>query len=119
MKRRGRARLLVGGLLWSLDNAPYHRNLALPASKRLPLPANSPDMHKVVEHAIGLLKQSFKKKFSWDQNVNNGEVSWKTLSELAPLVIKAESVCKDVMSLRKTYEKVIELGGKRVPAPWN
>lgn len=51
------------GILWSFDNDKIHSNTSLWQALKInnknkyPLPANTPDMHKVVEHAIKGFKE--------------------------------------------------------------
>jgi hypothetical protein len=100
---------------WSWDNASWH-DPALASgpfhpSRRLKLPPNSPDMHKVVEHAIGLLKHSFKKEFNKDRTIKTAKQAASLLHQVAHKVITRESIRKDVLSLEKTYRNIIESEG--------
>lgn len=53
--------------MYSFDNDRIHMNpetlasLQINYKNRFPLPPNSPDMHRVVEHCIGRLKTAFRK----------------------------------------------------------
>lgn len=68
-QRRARCRKWPTGqpCLWSFDNDKIHQkaetlvSLKINYKNRLPLPPNSPDMHRVVEHCIGRLKSAFRK----------------------------------------------------------
>jgi hypothetical protein len=125
--------LLVGGLMevlqsrraeaglqenedWvlSFDNATPHTGAAdmVDEGHRFPLPPNSPDMHKVVEHVHPFVCQRMDK---WVQQQGNRKFTMaeckQQLRDIAQQISK-HSVHRDVMSLRDTYSAIVAAGGR-------
>ena len=99
--------------LISYDNAGAHNAAAkdVPGLNKLPLPAKSPDMHKVVEHVHGWLTQKMQ---LWLLQRGATKVTppdaWAELERLFKSY-PTESVAKDVASLPETYQAIIDAGG--------
>lgn len=129
----GEFSLLVGGLMevlqsrrneaglqenedWvlSFDNATPHAGAAdmVDEGHRFPLPPNSPDMHKVVEHVHPFVCQRMD---TWVRQQGNRVLNMaeckQQLQQIAQQISK-DSVHRDVMSLRDTYRAIIAAGGR-------
>lgn len=81
---------------------------------RVPLPAHSHDMHKVIEHVHAYLKQAFKRALmalSPTAPRMQPEAYRSMLEEVFAKVVTADAVGKDVKSLRETYKRIVVLQG--------
>jgi hypothetical protein len=109
-----------GQLIYSFDNDSAH-NKALPhlaaagvlnGSNRAPLPALSPDMHKVVEHTHGTLMQHFNEMMEeLDDSPRTVEFYIKELKKIFFDRITPEMITADTRSLRETYTAIIAAKG--------
>lgn len=107
-------------LVWSFDNDRIHK-AALPELQlrrmisghtRAPLPPSSPDMHKVVEHCIGRLASMVAAELADTEDVQQSVAFWQAKVESMFFGnISAESIAKDVASLRDTYKAIIDVQG--------
>ena len=97
--------LFVGGAVWSMDNVHAHgadADCAALGIKVMRMPPYSPDMHQVVEHAIGYLKDEFQKA-AWAEgrtDCNDPNHWWRLLQGVAERVLTAAYVAKAVDSQR-------------------
>ena len=109
-----------GQLIYSLDNDSAHKK-ALPllkeagvlnGSNRAPLPALSPDMHKVVEHTHALLMYHFNEMLeTLDDSPRSVEFYLEKLREIFFREVTPEIITKDTRSLRASYMAIKEAKG--------
>lgn len=109
---------------YSFDRATPHESAAprfgwQPGSpQRTPLASASPDMNKVVEHAIGRVKQAF-----WEELMKEG--TWgltaakaqKLLQQVALSAVAPASVLADAESLVTTMQVIAAPKGSPVAGP--
>ena len=122
------------GIIWSLDNARAHaaalkghnkkkswQDQGMKGTVHLP-PPYSPDIHQVVEHAIGNLSRELKEQFL--QRAIRREGAYKDMKEVFEL---AQGIFKRVCSpkepgginpilanvkrMKQVYEKIVEVDG--------
>ena len=108
-------------LRFSFDNPPIHnkcplQQIGIEPGHRAPLPPRSPDMHKVLEHIFGTLTRAMNESLARDPHLKGVAKYKEELERLFMEKVTAVSVNKDVLSLRSTYEKIIELEGDWPPA---
>ena len=99
----------LGPPVYSFDNAPIHdmallEVIGITGNDRAPLPARSPDMHKVIEHVFGTLEGAMQNLLHEDPSLSTAPQYKAALVKLFRSVITAESVQKDIRSLRSTYD---------------
>lgn len=103
--------------LYSYDNATVHTSADLgrvgidaalyPEGQRLPLPAKSPDMHKVVEHVHANLASKFRAWHYANASEDLTMLDYRAHMERLFLAeITAQSIAKDVATLHKTYDAI-------------
>ena len=98
--------------LYSFDNASIHdvallsEEMDFDGNDRVPLPPRSPDMHKVIEHVFGTLEGAMQKKLHDNPGLCTAEQYKKVLEKLFRKVITADSVRKDIKSLKGTYDMI-------------
>lgn len=107
-------------IIWSFDNDAVHK-AALPellnrgiltSSNRAPLPPCSPDMHKVVEHCIARLASLVNAELvSTDDAVQSVAYWQQRLVHLFSTQITAPQIARDVQSLKKTHQAIIDAEG--------
>lgn len=117
----------LGPPRYSFDNASAHwsvealERLHIVGDVRFPLPAKSPDMHKVIEHMFGRLKPAFK-DWMYHHPAPRTAVEYMAAVEHLfwhdPAVAAKDVIEKDVASLHGTYEQVIQAKGGLIPKPW-
>ena len=99
------------GVYLSWDRATYHqegtvlKNTGL-KFKRLPVPAQSHDIHKVIEHAINTVKAAARKWFVDHPEVQTMEGIKREFKRLFFEVLTREGIRKDIRSLRYTYRAI-------------
>jgi hypothetical protein len=107
-------------IYYSWDNAPANwRNEDMPSGGfdtacRLPLPPNSPDLHKVIEHCMAHIKGWLQRCVDEDP-FKCTPAYLQEQAELAFKSITAESIRRDVASLPTTYAVVAGEEGETVP----
>lgn len=106
--------------MYSFDNDRIHMNPGTLASlkinykNRFPLPPNSPDMHRVVEHCIGRLKTAFRK---WLYAHPRARTIKQYQAALASLFYKragvagATAIRKDVNKLPALFKEIRAVKG--------
>lgn len=130
------------GPLLSYDNDAIHRicpsKAGFKADSRIPLPANSPDMHKVIEHVVANMKRWADSQWAKQVGVAYGAAENGMHYHKAPVKKKgrsaapkrreplayqqvvrdiffqnvvADSVRRDVSSLHATYNEIVRLNG--------
>ena len=80
----------------------------------LPLPPQSHDMHKVIEHAINTLKGAAKKYFNDHPEIRRAEDVRAAFEKLFYKMVTVEAVRKDIRSLKRTYRVInrsVDRGG--------
>ena len=111
--------LFRGGeaVIMSYDNPAIHKAAAeeleaagFDQKDKLFLPEYSPDIHKVVEHVHGQIKQEFRRRLAKDTRLKSPEQMVRLLKSVFN-GIKAESIKKDVLSLYATFDAIIEADG--------
>lgn len=106
---------------WSFDNDKIHQNknlwraLSIQKKNRYPLPPNSPDMHKVVEHCIHNLKTKFKDFLYKNPKQLTMAEYQKVLKNIFHKEVKAESIKEDVDTLYDTYRGILRARGGQPP----
>lgn len=102
-------------MLYSLDNAPTHKFLIpgeYDVGPILKLPPYSPDLHKVVEHQHALIKRVWysriRKQFP---NEATREEAQELLQQVIKDVVKQDVIERDMISLNRTYCRILELEG--------
>lgn len=110
----------TGKVYVSFDNAQWHNEAAFYAAvrkmglagrvERLPLPPGSPDLHKVVEHTIGLLKRNLTDEVMNDARLRTVE-QFQLAAERVFRRISTAGIQKDIDSLPLTYQAVIDAEG--------
>lgn len=98
-------------ITYSMDNPKVHKNAKLGRISRHELPPNSPDMHKVVEHAHARLKQLFKKAWRSFKGKLTAKNAWALLEQCAVQTCRARTIGADCGTLAATYRRIIELEG--------
>lgn len=108
------------GWLLSMDNEKIHgtgwkqikQELNLDESKRLPLPAKSPDMHKVIEHVMAIIKSEFRKELGRLPNERlTAQGYCDLLKNIFDNKITKTGVMRDVESLVDTYKAIVARKG--------
>jgi hypothetical protein len=97
--------------MYSFDHAPIHEasgweHIIHDASKRLPLPPYSADMHRVVEHSHGIIASEFQKWLYKNPTLNQPVDYQNAVREIAYKHITPASVEADVKKLKPLYSKV-------------
>lgn len=107
--------------IFSLDNSPVHETAeqVVDVPSRAPLPPYSPDMHKVIEHTFNWLNHSLKNVIPYIDPKQHSIHFWGNLVQDMYCSLPVESVRKDVESLRRTYQWIIENLGKRATRGYN
>lgn len=110
--------------IYSFDNWSGHKRAAddlcidVAFGNRAPLPAHSPDMHKVIEHVFNNIEREFGRRLWFQPAARSIErymnVLEDILNEYDPAWIRA-----DIESLYDTYHHIISRGGKRAEPPFN
>lgn len=101
----------LGDPVYSFDNARIHdmsllETIGIDGSDRAPLPARSPDMHKVIEHVFGTLEGAMQRELHDRPDLCTAEQYKATLERLFRSLITAQSVRKDISSLKDTYDVI-------------
>lgn len=104
------------GPIFSFDNAPIHQGadlqkLELDGPKRAPLSPSSPDMHKCIEHVFGTMVQAMQRCLARNLSMSTAEEYKAKVQDLFMSCITAESVQKDVASLKSTYRAIQAANG--------
>lgn len=99
------------GVFISMDNATYHKADVLKDVKGLkctllPVPPQSHDIQKVVEHAINTLKAAADDYFNDHPEISKIDDIKAAFEMLFKTHITAESVQKDIRSLPGTYRTI-------------
>lgn len=104
----------VGPFL-SMDNATWHAagNLKVEGNKtvkdcKLPLPAMSPDLHKIIEHVNNRVKSAFAKKLAEDPRKYSADELRAMFEEcfFAQDINGSKIIDADIHSLKQTMEVV-------------
>lgn len=105
--------------IYSFDNDSIHTAAVaqlraagiLTDTNRAPLPARSPDMHKVVEHVMAHMARGMQELLTMAPE--GADVEWykEKLEEWFYEHISAESIAADVASLKETYQQVVKVLG--------
>jgi hypothetical protein len=109
-----------GQIIYSFDNDRAHTKAVpyleaagvLNSSNRAPLPALSPDMHKVVEHTHALLMYHFNEMMeTLDDRPRSVDFYIEKLREIFFREVTPEIITKDTRTLRATYRAIIAADG--------
>ena len=106
--------------LFSFDDPPIHQTADLSRagikrSQRVPLPARSPDMHKVIEHCFGIVSRAMNKSLLRNSSIRSIEDYKAELQRLFFTCITQEGIAKDVDSLVHTYQSI---ASKDIEGSW-
>lgn len=111
--------LLVLGEEWSYDNPSIHdadlSSLGITELNRYPLPPQSGDMHKVIEHVHAILCGAMSAWVARNPKVTKAADLRAKMRELFFEVINPTSVSADVASLPKLWRWIKDNGGKYSP----
>ena len=108
--------------LYSWDNDKIHQGadltkVGITAADRFELPELSSDMHKVVEHVHAWLQLKMQE---WLEGKEEAKITAQDckdeLTRLFEQELTAESIKRDVASLKATYQAVIDHRGGYIPA---
>ncbi len=105
------------GPIFSFDNAPIHQGadlqgLQLVGAKRAPLSPSSPDMHKCIEHVFGTMSRAMNNSLHKNATLTTAAQYRAEVERLFNTCITADSVQKDVATLKETYNAIRhEVGG--------
>lgn len=111
-------------LVYSFDNDAVHQGAMeelqqrglITNSNRAPLPPNSPDMHKVVEHSIARLTSMVNSELAHTEDLVLPVEHWRSrLEQMFLTGITAASIRADVASLKATYQAIIDVAGSWPP----
>jgi hypothetical protein len=99
----------IGGPYYSWDNASWHQaadlsTIGIKHEHRLPLPPNSPDMHKVIEHVVGNTKRRMKECLCDNAALTSVKDVKKAMEKVFYTKNKVTSIRKDINSLPGTYK---------------
>lgn len=102
----------IGHPVYSLDNATPHKRWhdSQPAERLNTIPANSPDIHKVVEHPLAPFKKSWYEEFTLDRSLTTAESCMAKASEILRRTTPA-SIKKDMETLPATFASIIKNKG--------
>lgn len=107
--------------LWSFDNDTIHQNpqshstLKINKNNRVPLPPNSPDMHRVVERSIGRLKKAFQSWLFEHPSARSMQQYRTALKKMFHKNETADVVSAEVASLPDVYREIVS---RRVNGGW-
>jgi len=112
--------------IFSFDNSRAHNGWeqVIDINNRAPLPAHSPDIHKVIEHSYAFFANKFKGNVSidfarrWRLKLVE-DMEWVALVKGLYYQYPLEAVRADVDSLPLTYSWIEQNGGKRAPKGLN
>lgn len=109
-----------GGPLYSMDNAKFHTSAHLPitAAQRLKIPAGSFDIHKVIEHPFGPIKRTFKSWFTQKRSIRTAQQAMDLLSDIVHRTVNADSIARDVGTMKQTLWNIIQKGGQLADPPY-
>jgi hypothetical protein len=99
--------------VYSFDNWSGHEqavqalHLDLKEGTRAPLPAKSPDMHKVIEHVFNTVQNEFGKRLWLHPGKHEMSTYLAVLEDILFNFITVESVRRDVESLPRTYDHIM------------
>lgn len=98
----------LGYIIISLDNAKPHKHwqASQPPERLNKIPANSPDIHKIVEHPLKPFNDRWYEAFTLDRKCN----SCRDAMALASSILRrttAESIHKDLETLPATLRSII------------
>ena len=112
--------------VYSFDNPRIHTDPAtlwelmiITNLNRLVLPPTSPDLHKVIEHSHGVICGRFQQWLNEDDTEFEMAGYCRVLQHIFHTKLTPESIQKDVETLTKTYEAVVERGGEKAPPGLN
>lgn len=102
----------MGHPIYSLDNAKPHKEWqqSQPAERLNVIPANSPDIHKVVEHPLKPFKERWYLEFTLDRTLTTAEDCMARASEILRRTTPT-SIRKDMETLPATFESIIKNKG--------
>lgn len=102
--------------IYSYDNDPIHltdlvkTKLRIRADCKYPLPPNSPDLHRVIEHVMATLKGGMR---GYVHSVRGRRPIDEAMGQLRSLFngLKAKSIADDVAGLHELYKEIIAAKG--------
>lgn len=102
----------LGYVIVSADNASQHKRFLRTRSSKLlnVIPANSPDIHKVVEHPLNPFNRAWYKEFTADRRITTCESAMALAAEILHRT-KPESIYKDILSMPDTFRSIIKNRG--------
>lgn len=102
----------IGHPVYSLDNAKPHKRWqdSQPAERLNRIPANSPDIHKVVEHPLKPFKERWYREFTLDRSLTTAQSCMALASEILHRTTPA-SIEKDMETLPATFASIINNKG--------
>lgn len=102
----------LGYIIISLDNAKPHKRWqdAQPSDKLNRIPANSPDIHKVVEHPLKPFNDRWYKAFTLDHKCTTARDAMALASQILRTTT-ADSIYRDMRTLPDTMRSIIKNKG--------
>ncbi len=82
------------------------------------LPPHSPDLHKVVEHAIGYAKRTFKKEFTQLLGKVGHHRAMELMEEVLKEAITQDGIQRDAESMVHTINSIIKNRGDWADKPF-
>ena len=116
--------------LYSFDNPSIHtdqavlqklglnRSWPVLGALRLELPAQSPDLHRVIERTHANLCGKFQKWLNEDPQVYCMQGYCNVMAFIFYYHLKASSIQSDLDRIDALYQKVVDLKGRRAPPPF-
>ena len=112
-----------GGVHVVMDNARWHASTIRQLGEHsIGIPPLSPEFNKPVEHAINAIKEAYDELYhNLLMEAGPGRcIPFSTAQGILERVmnekVKASSVLKDVKTLKKTFQAVIDAEGGRIPS---
>lgn len=108
----------IGGVGVVMDNWSVHKKVIKQLGGHcIPIPANSPEFNKPIEHLFNLIKAEFGRRYS-ELLIEAGSQRFIPLAAAKALlktvvydVVNPKSIAKDVDDLTRTYKAIIAAKG--------
>lgn len=118
--------------VFSYDGASYHTSaevqdalermgITSEAGNVAPLPAKSPDMHKVVEHTFNNCDSQLRHIVLDDPGLSvvDPRYDYVTIVRDIMMNMSADWIVKDIQTLYDTYQHIIRIQGHKAKSPFN
>lgn len=120
--QQGAPTAFAGGARFLMDNAKFHKEVLNSEENRcILIPPLSPEFNKPVEHMFHTIKTEFWKRYNRILLTEGNAVRYipfGTAKDILTAVVydvtRPESISKDVSTLRKTFQAVVDAKGGRI-----